>query len=84
MNTSKCFRLIALAVAATSVGCTVSRTPAPPLQGPSELGLSVTLTARPDVLSMDGASQSQITITTFDQNGQPKPNVQFRADGKTV
>lgn len=80
MHTSKLLALLTVAVAAACAACTVSRTPAPPLQGPSELGLSLTLTADPSVLSMDGASQSQITIEARDANGQLLANVALRAE----
>ena len=80
MNMSRFLTLLTVAVAAIAAGCTVSRTPAPPLQGPSELALSLTIAANPDVLSMDGASQSQITVETRDANGQLQPNVALRAE----
>jgi PKD repeat protein len=38
------------------------------------------ITASPDVLSMDGASQSRITIEARDANGQLSPNVQLRME----
>src|ERR1700674_3793191 len=69
-----------LILAAVCAGCTVSKDTPPPFQGPSELGLSVTLFANPDVLSQDGASQSQIVIETRDANGQPAPNTAVRAE----
>ena len=62
----------ALLAVAAAAGCTVSETNPPALVGPSELGLSLTLTARPDVLTQDGSSQAQIEIQARDQNGQPK------------
>jgi large repetitive protein len=80
MTTSKFVSLLAFALAAGIAGCTIARNPAPPLQGPSELGTSLTITANPSVLSMDGASQSAITVRAFDANGQPKPNLLLRAD----
>ena len=69
-----------LILAAVCAACTVSKDTPPPLQGPSELGLSVTLFANPDVLSQDGASQSQIVIETRDANGQTAPNIAVRAE----
>lgn len=80
MTTSKFLPVLTLAVTAMFAGCTVSHTPAPPLQGPSELGLSLTITANPDVLSMDGASQSRINIEARDANGQLLPNKQLRVE----
>ena len=74
------YRSLMIAAAVLASACTVSRTPAPPLQGPSELGLSLAITASPDVLSQDGASQSQITVHARDANGQVASNVAFRAE----
>lgn len=53
---------------------------APPLTGPSEYGLSVTVQVSPDVLTQDGASQALVTITAHDAAGQRKPNVSVRLD----
>src|ERR1700676_4820026 len=80
MTTSKFLPVLTLAVTAMCAGCSVSRTTPPPLQGPSTLGLSLTLAANPDVLSMDGASQSRITIDARDANAQLLPNQQVRAE----
>jgi PKD repeat protein len=44
------------------------------------MALSLAITANPDVLSLDGASQSQIRIVARDENGQPKANVLLRAE----
>src|SRR5690349_11661907 len=65
-----------LVAAVTAAGCT-NKTEAPPPTGPSELGLSVILTASPDVLDLDGLSQSQITITTRGPDGSPVRDVPF-------
>jgi PKD repeat protein len=58
------------------------------MTGPSEMSLSLALSANPDVLSLDGASQTQITIEARDHNGQPAANVPLRieimADGQRV
>jgi PKD repeat protein len=67
-----------LALAITA--CTVHKTETPPLTGPSELGTSFTIQASPDVLTQDGASQSLVTVTARNNNGQPVPNLSFRAD----
>jgi len=61
---------IAAIVALTS-GC-VSKQKAPELSGPSELGLSLAVTASPQILPRDGASTSAISVKAFDANGQPK------------
>jgi PKD repeat protein len=67
---------ISLAVGLTAVlasGCTIQEQTAPPLSGPSELGLALTVVALPETLPRDGSSMSSIVITAFDANGQPKP-----------
>lgn len=48
--------------------------------GPSELGLSLQILASPDVLSTDGMSQSQITVTARGPNGEARSGVPLRAD----
>ena len=68
------------AAAALLAGCTMKKQEAPPLAGPSELGTSITLTATPDVIFHDGASQSLVTITARDANGVPMRNLTLRAE----
>ena len=72
--------LAVLAVAAATAACTVADTQPPPFAGPSEMSLSLILSANPDVLSADGASQSQVTIEARDLNGQLAPNVPLRLE----
>ena len=64
-----------VACAATFVGCTMKGQDTPPLTGPSELGVSISLRTQPEILVQDGSSQSLVTITARDSNGQPKRNV---------
>jgi hypothetical protein len=45
----------------------------PGLVGPSDLGLSLQLTATPDILNADGISQSIVKLVARDQNGAPAP-----------
>ena len=71
---------IALGVALMAGGCTVHKTEVPALTGPSGLGQGINIVISPDVLSQDGASQSLVTITATDNNGQPARNVQLRVD----
>jgi len=61
-------------------GCTTSKTETPPLTGPSGLGTSLVITASPDTVSQDGASQSLVQITVSDSNGSPKRNVGMRIE----
>lgn len=60
--------------------CTMQEASVPAVSGPSELGLSLSLAANPDVLTMDGASQSQIVIAARNANGQPQGGIGVRAD----
>lgn len=69
---------VALAVAVS--GCKLKNQEPPPLAGPSELALSLAVTAVPDVLTQDGASQAQIQVQARDANGQPLRNVPLRAE----
>jgi PKD repeat protein len=65
--------------ALTLAGC-AHNAATPPGTGPSELGLSLEFTAVPDVLPLDGQSQSLLTITARDQNGAPKRDVGVRVE----
>jgi len=84
------FRTIAIVLAAAFFGgCAVHKQDeAPSLTGPSLTGNSLTVTASPNVLSWDGASQSLVTITAIGPNGQPLRNAQLRvnvtADGEVT
>jgi PKD repeat protein len=72
-----------LAVAAATAvlaGCTLKNQDPPSLSGPSEFGTSITLTASPDAINQDGGSQSLITITARDENGNPKTKLSLRTD----
>lgn len=51
--------------------CTLDKQAAPALTGPSELGLSLAITASPDQLPEDGQSTSVITVIARDANSQP-------------
>ena len=66
------------AIAAAS--CTTKKQEAPPLSGPSEFGTSIAVAVSPDVLAQDGASQSLVTVTARDSNGQPLRNLPMRVD----
>ena len=74
---------VALAVV-TLAACQKDASP-DPFVGPSELALSLLLRALPDVLPLDGASQSLVTILVRDDSGQVVANVtlrlQVRVDG---
>jgi len=65
---------------ATSAGCTLTRTEAPPITGPSELALAIVLQATPDVLNQDGTSQAIVTVAALDEYGRPVAALDLRAD----
>jgi hypothetical protein len=57
--------------------CGLDEVKIPPLVGPSELGLSVALSASPDTVNADGVSQSVVRLVARDQNGKPAPGRQM-------
>ena len=69
---------VALLLAASA--CTVHKTEAPPVSGPSELGTALTLQALPDTLPQDGSSQSQIVVEARDANGAPLRSLAVRVE----
>jgi PKD repeat protein len=74
-------RLVTAAgVMALASACTMKDQEAPPLTGPSEFSQSITISASPDVLPQDGASQSFITVTALDPNAQPIRNLTLRTE----
>ncbi len=65
-------RVAACLLAAAAVSCGIEKQSAPPLSGPSELGLSLSLAATPDRVARDGVAQSVVTVRAFDETGRPK------------
>jgi len=63
-----------------AASCTMKSQEAPPLTGPSEFGTSVGVQVTPDVLQLDGASQSVVVVQVRDSASQPVSNVPLRAD----
>src|SRR5262245_14110764 len=54
-----------------AAGCTLEKQTAPDgLIGPSEFGLSLTMSASPDQLPRDGQSRSTVTVTARDASGR--------------
>ena len=71
----------AILVAAVALaGCTVHQTEAPGLSGPSDLALSIRVSALPDSISQDGGSQSSIQVTAIGPDGKPKSGLPIRLD----
>jgi len=63
--------------AAVVSACTVHQTEAPPLTGPSELALSISMSASPDTLISGGLQQSSVSLQARDASGAPKANQSF-------
>jgi PKD repeat protein len=63
--------LAAAIIVAALGGCKLNKERVPDLSGPSELAMSLQITARPDVLTADGFSTASIQVVVRNQNGQP-------------
>lgn len=74
------FSAALLLTAVALAGCTVHQTTAPALSGPSDLALSLRVTASPDSISQDGGSQSSIQVTAIGPDGKPKAALTLRMD----
>ena len=66
--------------ALAGAACGVQGVSVPTPTGPSELGLSLELTATPDVISQDGVSTSRLNILARGPNGLPLAGVPMRVD----
>ncbi len=66
--------------ALSTAGCTLDRTPAPPLAGPSESALSLVLTATPDLIPQDGRASSLVEVLARDASGAPVRNLTVEAE----
>lgn len=80
MVRSKARAALAVGLLASMVACTVHEQETPSLTGPSEFGTSIGVQVSPDVLAQDGSSQSLVTITARDSNGQPLRSLSLRAE----
>jgi len=76
----KLIRISTAALLLLSAACTTSQQTVPPLAGPSEFALSLRVTATPDSVSQDGASQSSIVVNAFDPNGKGISGLALRMD----
>ena len=65
---------------AALAGCTVKHTEIPPLAGPSELALGLTMQAVPDSILQDGGSQSTIIVEAHGPNNSPIRALAMRAE----
>ncbi len=73
-------RLIVLLAVMAVGACTLDKQDAPSLSGPSELGLSLQVTATPDVITQDGQSQSTVSVIARDANSQPVRGLTMRVE----
>jgi hypothetical protein len=73
MRTLGTFLVGTIAVA----GCGVDKQTAPSFIGPSGHALEVVVTATPDTLVQDGASQATVMVVAKGPDGQPVPGLQF-------
>lgn len=81
INARSRFAVTVVGLTVSLSACTVHKTDVPSLSGPSGLANpGITITVSPDVLTQDGVSQSLVTITATNSNGQPAANVQLRSD----
>ena len=60
--------------------CTLSDQQPPALVGPSELSVSVTVAATPDLLPTDGRSSAVLAVTVRDAYGIPLKNCSLHAE----
>ena len=75
--------IAALLAAVALTGCGIDKQTGPSPVGPSEFGLSVTMTATPDQLPRDGSTQSVVTITVRDSSGKPVSGQRLRSEEHT-
>jgi PKD repeat protein len=65
-------RLLGVVLSAVALGgCTLKEQEAPGLSGPSGLSLSLSIAAAPDRLVQDGVSQTRVTATARNAQGEP-------------
>jgi PKD repeat protein len=64
-------RAAAAVLALAASGCSVSEQTPPSIAGPSELSLVLNVSATPETISRDGASQSTITVVARTASGEP-------------
>ena len=73
-------RIIVAVAGIALAACSLDKQAAPSFTGPSELGLSLAVTASPDIISQDGVSSSTVQIVARDPNSQPVAGLVLRAE----
>lgn len=82
MTVKRAILLIVAAVMATS--CRLGKAVDPGLTGPSMYGVSLALTASPDLLQRDGRTTSAIAVSAYDGSSKPVPNLGLHLELKLV
>jgi hypothetical protein len=72
--------VLAVVILIVAAGCTLDRQGAPALSGPSGLGLSLAVTATPDVLPQDGSSQAVIQAIATNGASDPVAGLPLRTE----
>src|SRR5262245_60176633 len=73
-------RAVLVAAVAATAACTVHDTDVPPLTGPSQLGLTMRVSATPDVINQDGGSQSSVRVQAIGPDGRGISALPMRLD----
>ncbi|MET0556741.1 MAG: PKD domain-containing protein [Vicinamibacteria bacterium] len=71
LSRSRALSALALGLLLALNGCGLDKVDVPDLDGPSELGTGIRMTASPDIVTADGYSSSLIQVHVQDQNGSP-------------
>jgi PKD repeat protein len=61
-------------------GCAIEKQEAPATSGPSEMAMSISVSASPEILRQDGVSRSTIILKAQDAKGQASRDLQIRLD----
>lgn len=73
-------RALLIPMIAAGAGCTMQSQDPPPLTGPSEFGVSITLAADSTILVLDGSDSTRVVVTAHDAKGKPKSGVNLRGE----
>jgi hypothetical protein len=79
-HVSRAVCLAATAALVVAAGCTLKDQEPPPLTGPSQFATAIQMTATPDVVTQDGASQSVVQLVVTGTDGQPIGNLSLRME----
>jgi hypothetical protein len=74
LRRSRLWAAMSLGLLLTNGGCGLHSVDVPPIDGPSETGISLSLTVNKDVLVSDGRDFAVVTATVLGPNGRPAPN----------